>query len=286
MTVKSMISLACAAALALMMTAGCAAPGASLSLPSTKVMDFDAPLTLKKPAEPVKESPEVLFLGNSFTFYNDLPQTFLELSYEGGFSPEVYDYTEGYYQLRMFADPQDELGAEVYDALENYSWDYVILQDHSLLPAIQAEELMYPAARTLDKMAKDAGGCSVFLMTWAYRDGYDLSEMGLDTQATREEMQTQLSKSYTAIADELDALLCPAGIAFMRSIAQHPDIDLWDEEDGQHPSEAGSYLAACCMYATIYNESPVGLTYLAENLDADTAAKLQQIASDTVLSTE
>ena len=57
MTVKSMISLACAAALALMMTAGCAAPGASLSLPSTKVMDFDAPLTLKKPAEPVKESP-------------------------------------------------------------------------------------------------------------------------------------------------------------------------------------------------------------------------------------
>ena len=59
-----------------------------------------------------------------------------------------------------------------------------------------------------------------------------------------------------------------------------------DEEDGQHPSEAGSYLAACCMYATIYNESPVGLTYLTENLDADTASKLQQIAAETVLNTD
>mgnify|MGYP002568988105 CR=1 FL=1 len=286
MTLKSFVSLTTAAALALMMAAGCTLPGGSSSLPSTKVMDFNAPLTLKKPAEPIKESPEVLFLGNSFTFYNDLPQIFLELSYEGGFSPEVYDYTEGYYQLQMFADPQDELGAEVYDVLENYSWDYVILQDHSIFPAIEPESLTYPAARTLDKMVKDAGGRSVFFMTWAYRGGYDLSEMGLDVQATREEMQTQLSQSYTAIADELDALLCPAGIAFMRSIEKYPDIDLWNEEDGQHPSEAGSYLAACCMYATIYNESPVGLTYLTENLDADTASKLQQIAAETVLNTD
>ena len=89
MTLKSFVSLTTAAALALMMAAGCTLPGGSPSLSQTKVMDFDAPLTLKKPAEPIKESPEVLFLGNSFTFYNDLPQTFLELSYEGGFS-DVY----------------------------------------------------------------------------------------------------------------------------------------------------------------------------------------------------
>lgn len=63
MTLKSFVSLTTAAALALMMAAGCTLPGGSSSLPSTKVMDFNAPLTLKKPAEPIKESPEVLFLG-------------------------------------------------------------------------------------------------------------------------------------------------------------------------------------------------------------------------------
>lgn len=247
------------------------------------VMDFDKKLELKKPEKPVNKSPNILFLGNSFTYANDLPGTFIELSVSGGYDAYYDELSDGGYHLSYFADPSDELGADFYEICSNYKLDYVILQEQSRLPTLEYDtnKEMYPAARILDETIKQAGGQSVFLMTWAYKDGDDLTEYGIDTVTTREEMQTQLAQSYMGIADELDALLSPAGIAFIRSADAYPEIELWDE-DGMHPSPAGTYLAACTLYATVYDESPVGITYTAQ-LDEDTALKLQQIASETVL---
>ncbi|MBE6072264.1 MAG: DUF4886 domain-containing protein [Clostridium butyricum] len=246
-----------------------------------KVMDFNKKLNLRKPNEPISKTPSILFLGNSFIFVNDLPSMFTELSNSGGFSPDVYDLTEGYYRLELFADKNDEIGAQAYDALENYEWDYVILQEQSRVPTVFAETNMYPAARTLDQLIKNSGGQTVFFMTWAYKNGDDLSEFGMNLKTTREEMQTLVANSYFSISEELDSLLSPIGIAFMRCAEKYPEINLWDEEDLMHSSVNGTYLAACTLYGTLYNESPVGLTYTAD-LDADTAAKLQEIADSVI----
>lgn len=246
-----------------------------------EVMDFNQKLNLKKPNKPISKTPSILFIGNSFIFVNDLPSMFIELSNSGGFSPDVYDLTEGYYRLELFADRNDEMGAKVYDALENYEWDYVILQEQSRVPTVFADTSMYPAARTLDKLIKNAGGQTVFFMTWAYKNGDDLSEFGMDLRTTREEMQTLVANSYFSISEELDSLLSPIGIAFMRCSEKYPEINLWDEEDLMHSSVNGTYLAACTLYGTLYNQSPVGLTYTAD-LDADTASKLQEIADSVI----
>ncbi len=48
------------------------------------------------------------------------------------------------------------------------------------------------------------------------------------------------------------------GIAWENCAKLHPDIKLY-LEDGQHPSEQGSYLTACVMYCTLFGKSPVGL---------------------------
>ena len=241
-----------------------------------QVMDFDQELNLRKPAQ-VKTEPTILFLGNSMTFFNDLPTVFMNLSRSGGFAAEVYELTEGSYRLEYFADETDEVGAQVYDALKNYDWDYVILQEQSGISTIGAEEHMYPAARTLDSMIREANGESVFLMTWAYREGFSLPLLGLEFKNTREEMQTQMAQNYGDIATELDALLAPAGIAFMRCSSNYPEIELWDE-DGNHPSPAGTYLAACVLYQVLYDQSPGELGYTAD-LDRQTASKLQLVAA-------
>lgn len=246
-----------------------------------EVMDFSQPLELKKPVQPVKKNPSILFIGNSFTYYHKLPSVFLELSVSGGFEPAVYDLTAGSYRLEMFADEDDEVGSQVYDALENYEWDYVVLQEQSRIPAMVPEELMYPAARTLDTMIRRANGETVFFMTWAYKEGDSFEVLGKEHTSTREEMQTKLAQGYIKIADELDSMLVPAGIAFVRCASQHPDIELWDE-DLNHSSPAGTYLAACVFYASLFGQSPAGLAYTAE-LDAQTAAILQQAAAETVL---
>ncbi|MGC6174991.1 DUF4886 domain-containing protein [Lacrimispora sp. 38-1] len=239
-------------------------------------MDFTQDLNLKKP-DPVKEQPSVLFLGNSMTYYNDLPSVFTQLSQSGGYMPEVYELTEGSYRLEYFADREDEVGSQVYDALENYTWDYVILQEQSGI-ATMGEDVMYPAARTLDTMIRQAQGESVFLMTWAYKEGISVDFLpGLKYKESRAEMQTKIAGHYMNIAKELDAMLAPAGIAFMRCASQFPEIELWDEDEN-HPSPAGTYLSACVLYKVLYDQSPEGLEYSGD-LDPQTAEKLQLIAA-------
>ena len=248
----------------------------SLKGDKIQVMDFDQELNLRKPAQ-VKTDPAILFLGNSMTYFNDLPTVFLNLSRSGGFEAEVYELTEGSYRLEYFADETDEVGAQAWDALKNYDWDYVILQEQSGVSTIEAEEHMYPAARTLDSMVREANGESVFLMTWAYKEGFSFQLLGLELKNTKEEMQTQMAQNYMNIANELDALLAPAGIAFMRCSSDYPEIELWDE-DGNHPSPAGTYLAACVLYQVLYDQSPNELDYTAD-LDRQTASKLQLVAA-------
>ena len=89
-----------------------------------------------------------------------------------------------------------------------------------------------------------------------------------------------LAENYISIAEELDDLLIPAGEVFMRCAGPYPEVELWDE-DGQHPSPEGTYLAACTTFAVFFQESPEGCPYTAD-LDADTAAKLRGIAADLV----
>jgi hypothetical protein len=93
-------------------------------------------------------------------------------------------------------------------------------------------------------------------------------------------MTRPLAEGYTNIANELDALVVPVGLAFERSIKARPELIL-HFKDKQHPSLAGTYLAACTFYAALYGKSPVGIAYAAD-LDKDTAAFLQGIAWDTV----
>lgn len=208
-----------------------------------------------------------LFIGNSHTFVNDLPGTFYEMARAGGHSVEVDDVTCGGYSLARFADPHDEYGAQVDRALGEKSWDFVVLQDNTN-SAVNGEEAMYPHARELDRRIREAGGKTVFLMTWAPKDGAQ--------GYSREAIQAALAEHYEKIAGELGAPLIPGGKLYAAALAEDPQMELWDE-DGQHPSAQGTYLAACGAYALFFGETPQGNGYTGE-LDQETAEKLQRIA--------
>lgn len=274
-TIKKIVIIVLAV-FAVLLIGGYLLISSALKREKVQPMDFTQNLDLKKP-DPVKDQPSVLFLGNSMTYTNDLPSVFTQLSQSGGFMADVYELTEGSYRLEYFADRDDEVGSQVYDALENYTWDYVILQEQSGI-ATMGEETMYSAARTLNSLIRQAQGEPVFLMTWAFKEGISIDLLaGLKYKESRDEMQTEIASHYINIAKELDAMLAPAGIAFMRCTSQFPEIELWDEDEN-HPSPAGTYLSACVLYNTLYDQSPEGLTYLGD-LDEQTAGKLQLIAA-------
>jgi hypothetical protein len=113
-------------------------------------------------------------------------------------------------------------------------------------------------------------------MTWGHRGG--LPDSGLQDFAAA---QDQIQLGYMEIANELGVRVAPVGPAWQQAISQNPQLDLW-RADGIHPSEDGSYLAACVLYAVIYRQSPEGLRYRA-GLSGETAQFLQSIAAIIVL---
>jgi hypothetical protein len=84
------------------------------------------------------------------------------------------------------------------------------------------------------------------------------------------------------IANELKTQVAPVGYAWLTVWLQDPQLDLW-QADGSHPTEQGTYLAACVFYAVIFRQSPENNSYQA-HLPASIAHYLQSVASNIVLS--
>jgi hypothetical protein len=215
----------------------------------------------------------ILFIGNSYTYVNDLPATFKQLAAAGGHRVETGMLAEGGWTLA-----QHLAAPATRDKLASAHWDDVVLQEQSEIPAVERSRStqMYPAARELAGKIRAAGASPIFFMTWAHRDG--LPANGL---LSYESMQGQIDAGYAAIASELAVPIAPVGAAWWAATWQASGLELW-QADGSHPSTQGTYLAACVFYAVIFRQSPVGLSYHSD-LSAETARTLQSIAADTVL---
>ena len=229
---------------------------------------------------------KVLFLGNSYTFFNDLPLQFESLAIAGGFSVSVDWSTPGGCTL---SNPSNghlytETSLEKINAEE---WNYVILQEQSQYPVIPywQANYFYTGAAELDSLIKSDGNCSqtMMFMTWGRRDGGMQCNGGhcsIDF-VDFNHMTDSMASSYLGIGNALDIPVSPVGIAWKNALAEDETLPLF-HNDGSHPSEEGTYLAACTFYAAIFHESPVGLDYY-YTLPESTATFLQQIAASTVL---
>jgi hypothetical protein len=146
-------------------------------------------------------------------------------------------------------------------------YDTAILMDCSQCPVHpQLREAFHATAKKHSETLVKNGVRPVLFMSWAYKDKPD--------------MIGPLADEYTSAGNANDALVIPAGLAFARAIAKRPDLEPY-QADKRHPSLAGTYLAACTVYASLYGRSPVGLKYTA-GLPADVVALLQSSAWEAV----
>ena len=106
----------------------------------------------------------------------------------------------------------------------------------------------------------------IFFMSWAYEDVPS--------------MTADLAEQYTLAGNANDALVIPAGLAFAKALNKRPNLSLY-VDDKRHPSLAGTYLATCTVFASLYGRSPEGNKYTA-GLDPALAAFLQTVAWETV----
>lgn len=195
----------------------------------------------------------ILFIGNSYTFFNDMPTVYFQTMAKAcGYKVKVTTITKGAYTLEKFADPSDNYGKMVDNALSGHEkFDFVILQEQSVRPAI-APEKFYDGVRPLVEKIRAIGAQPVLYATWGRQTGSDkLTETGM----TKESMTWKLAAAYSAIGQELDIPVCHAGLAFYE-ISTNTQVDLYSA-DLSHPSAQGSYLAAMTLFAGIFGVDPV-----------------------------
>ena len=230
---------------------------------------------------PVKTA---IYIGNSFFYYNNSMHSHVlamsraadpnnRTAYRATsvtISGSGFDWhdTEGYFRPnaigRYTFDEDNNILFTKHDKL----FDVAIMMDCSQCPIHpQLKTVFIDFAKKGAEAARKNGAKPVYFMSWAYAD--------------KPEMTTQLAEAYTTAANDNDAFVIPAGLAFARSVNKRPDLNLY-ARDKRHPSMPGTYLAAATVFAALRQETPVGNAYTA-GLDADTARFLQTVAWETVL---
>ena len=146
--------------------------------------------------------------------------------------------------------------------ITNGQWDYVVFQEQSTLP-VKNSNRFHENVREFVPAMKESGAKMVLFMTWARKK--------------EPEYQSLLTDSYNKIGKELGASVVPVGTAWEKLVAKH-DQPVLHAEDGSHPTVAGSYLAACTFYATLFGGDPTKFETDVGNLSDEERKLLQRIA--------
>lgn len=205
-------------------------------------------------------STHILLIGNSYTFFNGGLDKQLK-----GLAPsaETECIAVGGYKLEDHWNNGDALRR-----IRETKWDYVVLQEQSQIPVINQKKF-YEFAGKFDEEIRRSGAKTILLMTWERPDS---RQYGVTTD--------NVSAAYTDLGKQLGAKVARAGIAFARALRNRPELALYSQ-DG-HPTMEGTYLAACVLYQTIFEQSPVGNPYAEPSVPADTRDFLQQTAADSL----
>ena len=217
-----------------------------------------------------------LFIGNSYTYVNNLPQLVQQLALANGDTLEVDSYAPGGYTFNNHFND-----ANTHTKIYSKNWDFVILQAQSQEPSFspgQVNSQTTPFARKLDSLIKDNHACTktVFYETWGRKFGDAGNCASYPPVCTYSGMQNRLKQSYKLFANNANGVMAPAGEAFRESIAQNPGLELY-QADQSHPSMEGTYLAAAVFYETLFQKSVLSNTYIS-SVSSATAAFLQQVA--------
>ena len=197
---------------------------------------------------------KILFLGNSHTYYNDLPALFKKICKECGKDVEVSMLAQPGVTYEWHLTQYTDLRF----ALVQGGYDYIIMQQAAHEPCPSKEETVRDAGKIIE-MARAQGVKVIQTLPWARID-------------IPEEFE-KMKDIYYTLCEKYDVKMNPVGHVFEEIVKSHPDIRLhWF--DGAHAGPYGSYANALCTYATLFDtdfDSVTAESYDMYPKDGDTA---------------
>ena len=181
----------------------------------------------------------VLFIGNSYTYFNNLPEMVASLASSAGVKMETRMVARGGATLHQTWEMDD-----VRLVLHDGKWDFVVLQEHSQLGMSMVEgsqqvnepDSFWETVRMYESEIRRVRAKTILYLTWARK--------------SEPSQQAALNYAYMTIAQELGLTVAPVGMAWARVRESDPGVAL-HLQDGSHPTPSGSYLAACVLADTL-----------------------------------
>lgn len=222
----------------------------------------------------------VLFVGNSYLYYNDSLHNHVErmaIERHPNLPADSFGFKSAtiggaklmHHNLDWLLSPGQIGSAQRFQA--------VIMQGGSFEPLTpQARQVFIDTAVRYSDKVRQSGAKPMLYMTHAYVAPHS---------GAHKDMITTVSETYVEAGQAAKAQVIPVGLAYARSYQKRPDFSLHMDFDGTHPNLRGTYLGACVVYLTLYSDDLDGVAYdYFGRLPMEEARYLQQIARETVQS--
>ena len=195
-----------------------------------------------------QEKEEILFVGNSFTFYWNLPSVVQKMSDERNLNWNVTQSTAGGAKIKEHWLGEKNLVTK--NLIETNSYSKIIFQDHSMNPIIAIDSTKKYHTKFKDLIPSSTQ--TYFYSTWMYPkiDDPDRDLLKKNT----------IEKNLITSGINKSSILLLVGKAFDRFRSKYPEHKLLGD-DMKHQSANGTYLAACVIFSTLSSQSSKGLTH-------------------------
>lgn len=221
-----------------------------------------ANLTIDVTVSKTIEMYEILFVGNSRTYYHDIPRIICDMIAADGVYVNYVQDTKGYSYL---IDHEDNFNKYI----DKYQFSHVILQEFSRGP-IENYDKFYGAVTKFAEKVKVEKAELILYQTWGYHNynwqGY-----------SKYEMLEKLVEANDKVAFDTQAKVTRVGEAFKLFEETYGlEPSLYDDEN--HQSLYGAFLSACVHYSMLTGRRASDSPYVIEGIEYDMSVKIREIA--------
>ena len=229
------------------------------------------------------DTTRVLFIGNSFTFFNNMPQLFKTLADSAGIRVIIGMHAPGGVSVGDTA--QGSMAhmnnPALFTLIRSQKWDFAVIQDNQgrfVLDSAQfpsKSKVVQGHLNIMDSL-KANNACAKIILFGGWGWKYGLPPYG----NTGIETIKRILVNYRVLNDTMKEVIAPIGEAWIKAITYLPAVNLWDPDDA-HPALPGSFLTASVLFSSIFNLPAKNLNYSA-GLSSGNAYNLRCFADSAV----
>jgi hypothetical protein len=234
-----------------------------------------------------RQPKEVLFIGNSLTYYHDMPAMLQEMLREKHSTINIHQSTEPGVSLN------DHLTSEkTRKKLNSQSWDFVVLQEgtvRALIPEVMQYQLR-PTVIKLDSIIRVKGGRTILYESYPVSKypakycypSFMISNTLIEKDYCSVELHSSdqefkiIQNSFSELSNSINGDIAFVGTCFESCKRKFPELMLFESKEDTHPSKLGSYLIACVFFRVLTGESVNGISYNA-GLELNDTKKIKEI---------